>query len=38
MIIAEAMHDEASADIGRLSIALRRTIAESWTGALISEG
>lgn len=38
MIIAEAMHDEASADIGRLSIALRRTIAETWPGALILEG
>lgn len=38
LIIAEALHEEASDDVARLGIALRRTIVETWPVALISEG
>ena len=38
LIIAEALHDEAGDDVARLSIALRRAMAEIWPAALISEG
>jgi DNA/RNA-binding domain of Phe-tRNA-synthetase-like protein len=38
LIIAEALHEEARDDVARLSFALRRTIAETWPIAMISEG
>lgn len=38
LIIAEALHDEASDDLARLSIAARQAIAEIWPVAVMSEG
>jgi hypothetical protein len=38
LIIAERLHDEAREDVAPLTVALRRTMTETWPAAHIFEG